>query len=122
MKIHLSILVILSLALVITANISCSRQDELSKIHAGDFSIVCRDKYHGRLRFLGEGREYRELVDDLRVYIEKNMSVLNLISDRFYVTGYQDYRFKFAAVDEPGYYENSGYSNSADPWKEERFD
>ncbi len=29
---------------------------------------------------------------------------------------------RFASVDEPGYYENSGYSNSADPWKEERFD
>jgi len=29
---------------------------------------------------------------------------------------------RFVSVDEPGYYENSGYSNSADPWKEERFD
>jgi DMSO/TMAO reductase YedYZ molybdopterin-dependent catalytic subunit len=29
---------------------------------------------------------------------------------------------KFSAVDEPGFYESSGYSNSADPWKEERFE
>ena len=29
---------------------------------------------------------------------------------------------KFSAVDELGYYESSGYSNSADPWKEERFE
>jgi DMSO/TMAO reductase YedYZ molybdopterin-dependent catalytic subunit len=28
----------------------------------------------------------------------------------------------FSAGDEPGYYESAGYSNSADPWKEERFD
>ena len=28
---------------------------------------------------------------------------------------------KISAVDEPGYYESAGYSNSADPWKEERF-
>lgn len=29
---------------------------------------------------------------------------------------------RFEAADEPGYYETRGYSNSADPWKEERFD
>jgi DMSO/TMAO reductase YedYZ molybdopterin-dependent catalytic subunit len=28
----------------------------------------------------------------------------------------------FVAEDEPGYYESLGYSNSADPWKEERYD
>jgi len=31
-------------------------------------------------------------------------------------------RIRFAVEDEPGYYESHGYSNSADPWKEERFD
>ena len=29
---------------------------------------------------------------------------------------------KFTAVDEPGFYESSGYSNSADPWREERYE
>jgi DMSO/TMAO reductase YedYZ molybdopterin-dependent catalytic subunit len=28
---------------------------------------------------------------------------------------------KFTAQDEPGYWESHGYSNSADPWKEERY-
>ena len=28
---------------------------------------------------------------------------------------------KFASRDEPGFWERQGYSNSADPWKEERF-
>jgi DMSO/TMAO reductase YedYZ molybdopterin-dependent catalytic subunit len=28
---------------------------------------------------------------------------------------------KFTAKDEPGYWERNGYSNSADPWKEERY-
>lgn len=28
---------------------------------------------------------------------------------------------KFTAQDEPGYWERRGYSNSADPWREERF-
>jgi DMSO/TMAO reductase YedYZ molybdopterin-dependent catalytic subunit len=31
-------------------------------------------------------------------------------------------RIRFVIADEPGYYESHGYSNSADPWKEERFD
>jgi DMSO/TMAO reductase YedYZ molybdopterin-dependent catalytic subunit len=29
---------------------------------------------------------------------------------------------KFTARDEPGYWEIRGYNNSADPWKEERFE
>jgi len=29
---------------------------------------------------------------------------------------------KFTVHDEPGYWERRGYSNSADPWKEERFE
>jgi hypothetical protein len=29
---------------------------------------------------------------------------------------------RFVVHDEPGYYESMGYSNSADPWKEERFE
>ena len=46
-----------------------------------------------------------------------------LIPDRYF---YKSVKWleeiKFSAVDEPGYYESGGYSNSADPWKEERFD
>ena len=46
-----------------------------------------------------------------------------LIPDRYF---YKSVKWlegiKFSAVDEPGYYESAGYSNSADPWKEERFD
>jgi len=45
-----------------------------------------------------------------------------LVPDRyFYKSVKWVRRIKFTAVDEPGYYESSGYSNSADPWKEERF-
>jgi DMSO/TMAO reductase YedYZ molybdopterin-dependent catalytic subunit len=28
---------------------------------------------------------------------------------------------EFSAVDKPGFWENAGYHNEADPWKEERF-
>jgi DMSO/TMAO reductase YedYZ molybdopterin-dependent catalytic subunit len=46
-----------------------------------------------------------------------------LIPDRYF---YKSVKWleeiKFSAVDEPGYYESGGYSNSADPWQEERFD
>jgi DMSO/TMAO reductase YedYZ molybdopterin-dependent catalytic subunit len=49
--------------------------------------------------------------------------VRGLVPDRYFyksvkwVTG-----ITFSVEDEPGYYESGGYSNSADPWKEERFD
>ena len=46
-----------------------------------------------------------------------------LVPDRYF---YKSVKWlegiKFSATDEPGYYEQAGYSNSADPWKEERFD
>lgn len=46
-----------------------------------------------------------------------------LIPDRyFYKSVKWVQRIKFTVADEPGYYERSGYSNSADPWKEERFE
>ena len=44
-----------------------------------------------------------------------------LVPDRYF---YKSVKWlegiKFSAVDEPGYYESHGYSNTADPWKEER--
>ena len=46
-----------------------------------------------------------------------------LIPDRYF---YKSVKWleaiRFTEIDEPGYYESSGYSNTADPWKEERFD
>ncbi len=46
-----------------------------------------------------------------------------LVPDRyFYKSVKWLQRIRFSIVDEPGYYESHGYSNSADPWKEERFD
>jgi DMSO/TMAO reductase YedYZ molybdopterin-dependent catalytic subunit len=46
-----------------------------------------------------------------------------LIPDRYFYKSVKWLeRIKFTVVDEPGYYESGGYSNSADPWKEERFE
>jgi DMSO/TMAO reductase YedYZ molybdopterin-dependent catalytic subunit len=46
-----------------------------------------------------------------------------LVPDRyFYKSAKWLVGVKFTAQDEPGYWERQGYSNSADPWKEERFD
>lgn len=46
-----------------------------------------------------------------------------LIPDRYF---YKSVKWlegiRFSEVDEPGFYESRGYSNSADPWKEERFE
>jgi len=47
----------------------------------------------------------------------------SLVPDRyFYKSVKWVERIKFTVEDDPGYYETRGYSNSADPWKEERFD
>jgi len=46
-----------------------------------------------------------------------------LVPDRYFYKSVKWLKaIRFESVDEPGYYEESGYSNSADPWKEERFD
>jgi len=46
-----------------------------------------------------------------------------LVPDRYFYKSVKWLeRIRFVAEDEPGYYESGGYSNSADPWKEERFD
>jgi DMSO/TMAO reductase YedYZ molybdopterin-dependent catalytic subunit len=46
-----------------------------------------------------------------------------LVPDRYFYKSVKWLKaIRFEAADEPGYYENSGYSNNADPWKEERFD
>jgi len=46
-----------------------------------------------------------------------------LVPDRyFYKSVKWLHGIKFTVEDEPGYYERGGYSNSADPWKEERFE
>ena len=45
-----------------------------------------------------------------------------LVPDRyFYKSVKWVRRIRFTLEDEPGYYETRGYSNSADPWKEERY-
>ena len=46
-----------------------------------------------------------------------------LLPDRYFYKSVKWLKgIKVHAVDEPGYYESAGYSNSADPWKEERFE
>ena len=46
-----------------------------------------------------------------------------LVPDRyFYKSVKWVQRIKFTVADDPGHYESSGYSNNADPWKEERFE
>ncbi len=46
-----------------------------------------------------------------------------LVPDRYFYKSVKWLKaIRFVSVDEPGYYESSGYSNSADPWKEERYE
>jgi len=48
--------------------------------------------------------------------------VRGLVPDRyFYKSAKWLEGIKVTVADEPGYWESQGYSNSADPWKEERY-
>ena len=54
---------------------------------------------------------------------EHGAPLRSLVPDRyFYKSVKWVQRIKFTIQDEPGYYETRGYSNSADPWKEDRYD
>jgi len=55
--------------------------------------------------------------------LEHGAPVRGLVPERYFYKSVKWLaRIKFVVEDEPGYYESGGYSNSADPWKEERFD
>ena len=55
--------------------------------------------------------------------LEYGAPLRGLVPDRYFYKSVKWLeRIRFVVEDEPGYYENGGYSNSADPWKEERFD
>ena len=69
-------------------------------------NVILAHSFFGRKLPQAHGHPLRGLVPDR--YFYKSVKWLQ--------------RIRFEAIDEPGYYESSGYSNSADPWKEERFD
>jgi DMSO/TMAO reductase YedYZ molybdopterin-dependent catalytic subunit len=59
---------------------------------------------------------------DQKLPKEHGGPVRALVPDRyFYKSAKWLEGIKFSAQDEPGYWERNGYSNSADPWKEERY-
>ena len=60
---------------------------------------------------------------DQRLPPEYGAPLRGLVPDRYFYKSVKWLeRIRFVVEDEPGYYESGGYSNSADPWKEERFD
>lgn len=68
-------------------------------------NVILAHSFEGEPLTLPHGQPLRALVPDL--YFWKSAKWLEKIY--------------FSSKDIPGYYETSGYSNSADPWKEERF-
>jgi len=60
---------------------------------------------------------------DQNLPLEHGAPLRGLVPDRYFYKSVKWLeRIRFVTEDEPGYYESGGYSNSADPWKEERFD
>ena len=68
-------------------------------------NVILAHSFFGNNLPIPHGAPLRALVPDL--YFYKSAKWLEGI--------------KFTAQDEPGYWESRGYSNSADPWKEERY-
>lgn len=69
-------------------------------------NVILAHQFFGKRLPIAHGAPLRALIPDR--YFYKSVKWLEEI--------------RFSEIDEPGYYESSGYSNSADPWKEERFD
>lgn len=61
--------------------------------------MVYKEEYRGRLVFLGDGREYADVVERLRHMIEENMDVLDQLTKRLYAEPHLGYRFKYASLD-----------------------
>ena len=60
---------------------------------------------------------------DQNLPLEHGAPLRGLVPDRYFYKSVKWLeKIRFVVDDEPGYYESGGYSNSADPWKEERFD
>ncbi|MGD2187459.1 MAG: molybdopterin-dependent oxidoreductase [Desulfobacterales bacterium] len=73
---------------------------------AGKQNVILAHQFFGNKLPRAHGAPVRALVPDR--YFYKSAKWLKGI--------------RFSAVDEPGYYESGGWSNTADPWKEERFE
>jgi DMSO/TMAO reductase YedYZ molybdopterin-dependent catalytic subunit len=69
-------------------------------------NVILADTFNDQPLPLAHGSPLRALVPDL--YFWKSVKWLQGI--------------KFTVDDEPGFYENASYSNTADPWTEDRFD
>ena len=73
---------------------------------AGKQNVILAYRFFGKKLPRAHGEPVRALVPDR--YFYKSAKWLKGI--------------RFSAVDAPGYYERGGWSNTADPWKEERHD
>ena len=69
-------------------------------------NVILADAFSGNPLPAAHGAPLRAVVPDL--YFWKSVKWIQAI--------------RFAKTDEPGFYETRGYSNSGDPWKEERFE
>jgi hypothetical protein len=77
----------------------CAKSDVLSRVRKGDYSMVYKEEYRGRLVFLGDGKEYSNVVERLRRMIEENIDVLDQLTKRLYAEPHLGYRFKYASLD-----------------------
>ncbi len=78
--------------------LTCKQDDEFQKIREGNFDIVLKGRYEGRPIYAEPTEE--ETINSLRAHIEKNLDVLQIISDKYFGRSILFYNFKFAALDQ----------------------
>lgn len=79
----------------------CSRHDIWTKIRQGDFEIVEKGTYHGRLKYLPRPVGFEKLIEKYRGEIERHIDLLPVMTKRFFVVAEDlNYIYKFTWVDE----------------------
>lgn len=81
--------------------ISCSQTDIWHKIRQGNFELVEKGDYRGRLIYMSHPGKYEKLVERYRREIEKNSDLLPLITRQLFAVKEElIYRYKFTWFDE----------------------
>ena len=85
----------------IFAIMTCRSINELQKIRDGNFALVTKGKYQGRLNYLNPSNEYEKVIETLVETIHKNGDVFPLITHHcFTVAESLSYKFMHCSVDQ----------------------
>ncbi|MEO0106500.1 MAG: hypothetical protein ABIL70_00410 [candidate division WOR-3 bacterium] len=87
--------------ILLTTTISCHQRDIWSKIREGNYEIIRKGSYRGKLKYLAQPGEHEATILRFRADIEKNIALFPEITKKFFViTDELKYQYKFTWLDE----------------------